>query len=225
MVGLVAMVRPGQQPAASLPQSVPRAVAAATPAAVAAEPMRTATVSAPAPIPVIRIVNRAVLSPISFQTPTIRASAMQSLVAIPVQRTTSSGSAAFVWRVEGGSAQAGIDYQHLEPQVVRFHDGQSIRTLFVPLVQHDGSSAQRDPRTFTVTLQRVTGGPTLGDIPRVTVAIDPMPPPLSRRPLIYLAAAPAVTTRVADCRQRAPLRLACLFSWRPRSGGPSIVND
>jgi serine/threonine protein kinase len=222
-IGLVAMVWPGSEQPTTLPPPL-RPVAAAVPILAIAKTGPAAGAAAPSFTPVKRIVARTAPSSVSFEAPTIRASAMQSLVAIPVRRLTNSGSAAFVWRVEGGSAQAGVDYQGTEPQVVRFHDGQSVRTLFVPLVRHSGTSTQREPRTFAVALERVAGGPALGDISRVTVAIDSLPPPVSRRPATYQASR-SVAPKLPDCRQRAPLRLACLFSWRPRFGGASTVSD
>jgi serine/threonine protein kinase len=114
---------------------------------------------------------------ISFEVATIHASAEQSLVAITVKRmlaTRSSG--AFVWRVVRGTAHPGVDYQPVDPQVVRFIEGQSIRTLFIPLLHTHEASAASDPRTFTVALEQVAGGPTLGRFARITVAIDPPPP-------------------------------------------------
>jgi serine/threonine protein kinase len=110
---------------------------------------------------------------ISFEASTVHASAEQPLVAVSVKRlrgTRSSG--AFVWRVEGGTAYPGVDYQRLQPQLVRFAEGQTVRTLFIPLINSRGTSSYRE-RSFTVELQPVAGGPTLGPVDRVTVTIDP----------------------------------------------------
>jgi serine/threonine protein kinase len=110
---------------------------------------------------------------ISFDAPTIRASAEQSVVAVTVKRlaaTTMPG--AFVWRVERGTAYPGVDYERMEPQVVRFAEGQKARTLFIPLIRSHATLLARGPRTFTVQLQQVAGGPTLGRFARVTVALD-----------------------------------------------------
>ncbi|HEX2789758.1 MAG TPA: protein kinase [Steroidobacteraceae bacterium] len=121
---------------------------------------------------------------ISFEGPTLHASAVQSLVAISVKRLqATTGSAAFAWRVERGTAQPGIDYERIPPQVVRFIEGQAVRTLFIPLINTPATSVSRDARTFTVALERVAGGPALGRFARVTVAIDP----------------PATLSRVAAC--------------------------
>jgi hypothetical protein len=73
--------------------------------------------------------------------------------------------------------------------VARFIEGQAVRTLFIPLINTRAPLAPRGPLTFTVSLERVAGGPALGRFARVTVAIDP-PPSLSR-----IAAAAAATTR------------------------------
>ena len=113
---------------------------------------------------------------ISFEAPIIRASAGQSMVAISVKRLqATSGSAAFSWRVERGTAQPGVDYERVEPRTARFIDGQAVRTLFIPLIDTRAASAARGPLTFSVTLERVAGGPALGRYGRVTVAIDPQP--------------------------------------------------
>jgi hypothetical protein len=123
---------------------------------------------------------------ISFEAPTIHASAMQPLVAISVKRlyvTRTRG--AFAWRVEQGTAHPGIDYQRMEPQLVRFIEGQAVRTLFIPLVNTRSTLLPRSPRTFTVTLEQVAGGPALGHLKRITVALDP--PPTPNRPGVYQA--------------------------------------
>lgn len=113
---------------------------------------------------------------ISFEAPTVRASAAQSMVAISVKRLQGkTGSAAFVWRVEGGTAQPGIDYERVEPRMARFIEGQAVRTLFIPLISTHASLEPRGPLTFVVALERVAGGPVLGRFARVTVAIDPSP--------------------------------------------------
>jgi len=106
---------------------------------------------------------------ISFEASTVHASAVQSLVAISVKRLPSDKSRAFLWRVERGTAQPGVDYERIKPQVVRFIEGQAVRTLFIPLINSPATSVQRVPRTFTVALERVKGGPALGRFARVTV--------------------------------------------------------
>jgi serine/threonine protein kinase len=115
---------------------------------------------------------------ISFESPTMHATAAQTLIAIPVKRARATGQrAAFVWRVERGTATPGVDYQAIAPQRVQFAAGQAVRTLFIPLisplVSARNSLLPGGARTFTVALQQVAGGAALGRIARVTVAIDP----------------------------------------------------
>jgi hypothetical protein len=125
---------------------------------------------------------------ISFEASTVHASAVQSLVAISVKRLQATRSrGAFVWRVERGTARPGVDYERIKPQVVRFIEGQAVRTLFIPLINTGATLVPRGPRTFTVALEQVAGGPALGRFARVTVAIDP--PPSSSRFPVYQARA------------------------------------
>jgi Protein kinase domain len=121
---------------------------------------------------------------VSFEAATVRASAGQSLVAISVKRLRAiSNRAAFVWRVERGTAYPGVDYELTKPQTVRFIEGQSVRTLFIPLINTGMAQLARGPRSFTVVLEQVAGGPTLGRYARATVALDP--PPASGRYVAY----------------------------------------
>jgi serine/threonine protein kinase len=125
---------------------------------------------------------------ISFETPTLHASAAQSLVAVSVKRLQGTRSrGAFVWRVERGTAHPGVDYARIEPQLVRFTEGQAVRTLFIPLINPSSILPSGDPRTFTVVLEPIAGGPVLGRIARITVAIDP--PPAASRFAAYQARA------------------------------------
>lgn len=114
---------------------------------------------------------------ISFDAPTVRASAVQPLVAITVKRRLppTKGRGAFLWHVERGTAYPGIDYQRIEPQLVRFSEGQTARTLFIPLLSSHATLLPRGPRTFTVALKQLAGGPALGRFSRVKVEIDPAP--------------------------------------------------
>jgi serine/threonine protein kinase len=120
---------------------------------------------------------------ISFEASTVHVSAGQSLAAISVKRLPATSRAAFVWRVESGSAQPGVDYERVQPQLVRFFEGQAVRTLFIPLLNSPATLVQRASRTFTVELERVKGGPAVGRFARVTVAIDP--PPTSNPVAVY----------------------------------------
>jgi serine/threonine protein kinase len=142
---------------------------------------RTARESPPAAaIPAAAKVSQPVSGFVSFETSTVDASAAQSLVAITVKRSKPiSSSGAFVWRVRGGSARPGVDYEQVRPQIARFNEGQTIRTLFVPLLNTGTQGmAARIPRSFTVVLESMAGGPALGRFARITVRIDPLPDPL-----------------------------------------------
>jgi serine/threonine protein kinase len=153
--------------------------AAIAPAAAAATPEAVSTVRPPAETVLQSDPSAHDSGVISFETPTVHASAGQSMVAISVKRlAASAGSAAFSWRVERGTAQPGIDYERVAPRMSRFIEGQVVRTLFIPLIMTGAPLVARGPLTFTVALERVAGGPALGRFARVTVAIDP-PPALS----------------------------------------------
>jgi serine/threonine protein kinase len=112
---------------------------------------------------------------ISFETPTLLASPMQPAVAVSVRRVRGErGSGAFRWHVEGGTAYPGVDFARMPSQVVRFQEGQTVRTLYIPLLHGRGESGNR-PRDFTVWLQSVAGGPAVGRIQRLTVTIEAAP--------------------------------------------------
>jgi serine/threonine protein kinase len=157
---------------------IPIVAAAALPELPA---LRAQTVEDPQAAPVLHDAGV-----VSFEAATVRASAAQSLVAISVKRLRAiSNRAAFIWRVERGTAYPGVDYELTKPQIVRFIEGQSVRTLFIPLINTGMAQLSRGPRSFTVVLERVAGGPTLGRYARATVAIDP--PPASSRYAAYQA--------------------------------------
>jgi tRNA A-37 threonylcarbamoyl transferase component Bud32 len=113
---------------------------------------------------------------VTFESSKLLAGSAQSLVAIPLKRLQSkNGSASVEWQVESGSAQPNVDYQPIEPQVVRFNDGEAVRSLFIPLLRPDTDAQSRAPRTFSVKLNRVGGGARLGPVTRVDVTIIPQP--------------------------------------------------
>ena len=119
---------------------------------------------------------------ISFEASTVHASPMQSVVAISVRRRHASRSrGAFIWRVQPGTAHPGVDYEPIEPRVVRFNEGQVARTLFITLINTPATLPSRGPRTFTVALEPVAGGPVLGRFASVTVAINSPPASSSLR--------------------------------------------
>jgi serine/threonine protein kinase len=117
---------------------------------------------------------------ISFEVASVHASPNQPLVAVTVRRLRATRSVgAFIWRVEGGSAQAGTDFGPTRPELVRFNRGESVRTLFIPLVARRAPAQPAHARTFSVVLEPVAGGPELGRIRRATITIDPPPEPIS----------------------------------------------
>jgi Protein kinase domain len=158
--------RPVVHAAALLPAIV-------TPAAAESIPESSTVAAVPEEVKVFPAVSGLV----SFETPTVEASAAQSLVAITVKRSHStSGPGTFMWRVMRGSAEPGVDYEEGKPEVARFVEGQTVRTLFIPLLNTtvQGMAGHR-PRSFTVVLERPSGGLALGRFARVTVTIDPLP--------------------------------------------------
>jgi len=111
---------------------------------------------------------------VSFGSPAIHASSAQSLIAIAVRRHGGRMSAgSFRWRVEPGSAHPVIDDARAGPRLVRFIEGQSVRSLFIPLINVPATALPAAHRSFTVVLERVAGGPALGWPARITVAIEP----------------------------------------------------
>jgi serine/threonine protein kinase len=117
---------------------------------------------------------------ISFDVASVHASPNQPLVAVSVRRLRATRSVgAFIWRVEGGSAQPGTDFGPTRPELVRFNRGESVRTLFIPLVARRAPVHPAHARTFSVVLEPVAGGPELGRIRRATITIDPPPEPIS----------------------------------------------
>ncbi|HWW21088.1 MAG TPA: hypothetical protein VNZ06_09815, partial [Steroidobacteraceae bacterium] len=113
---------------------------------------------------------------VTFESTALIAGSAQSMVAIPIKRLQSTrGAAAFEWEIESGSARPNIDYEPVTPQVVSFRDGQSIRSLFIPLVRTAANGETRPPRSFTVSLRSVDGGARLGSVSRIKVTIVPQP--------------------------------------------------
>lgn len=151
---------------------------------VAAAAVGSATTSAPEHVPLPKVgpdfgvgaevpAKRDPPGIVTFDEPTVVAGTSQPLVAITLRRLQSTqGSAAVQWRLESGSAQPDVDYEQIRPQIVRFFEGQSVRTVFVPLIPAGSPAASRGSRTFTVALQQLPGGPALGPVARVAVTIN-----------------------------------------------------
>lgn len=154
-------------PLHTAPAAAPAIVAAAAPVTV------SELVPEAAPPAVAEVPREPVNAPgvITFDSPMIEAGSAQTLVAITLKRLQSTrGAAKVAWRIDQGTARPGVDYEQMEPQVIRFVEGQPARSIFIPLLN---SGDARGPRTFTVSLQKVAGGPLLGSISKVSVTIPP----------------------------------------------------
>lgn len=113
---------------------------------------------------------------VSFATTTIRAAARQSVIAIELRRSgRTANRGAFGWRVTTHGADAGLEYVGARTGLARFNERQTVRTLFIPLI-NDPNSPSRAARMFSVVLEPVAGGSALGRPASITVAIDPPAP-------------------------------------------------
>jgi tRNA A-37 threonylcarbamoyl transferase component Bud32 len=113
---------------------------------------------------------------VTFESSGIVAGSAQSMVAIPLKRLQSThGSASVAWEIQSGSAQPNIDYAAVKSQIVRFNDGEGVRSLFIPLIRTRAGADSRPPRTFSVALRQLGGGARLGPLTRIQVTIVPQP--------------------------------------------------
>lgn len=109
---------------------------------------------------------------VSFTTRTLQIGANQTVAALSVKRLNSTrGRAKVAWTIEGGTARRGVHYDVASPQVIEFLDGQSVRSLFIPLTPDKDANGMRHSKTFTIKLQQAAGGPALGEIKQVYVTI------------------------------------------------------
>ncbi len=109
---------------------------------------------------------------ISFETSAVNVGAAQTMAVLMVKRLASTrGRARIALEIQSGSAKPGIDYRAGESQIIQFLEGQSVRSVFIPLINTNNSAAHRSPRTFAVTLHPVSGGPLLGPIARTEITI------------------------------------------------------
>ena len=121
---------------------------------------------------------------ITFDSAAITASAAQPVVAIVVKRLGATrGDAIIAWQVEGSTARPGADYERVQPQVLKFFDGQTVRGLFIPLVKTSAAATMPGSRSFTVSLRAVRGGAAIGPIAHVLVTILPVPPAIGSAPV------------------------------------------
>jgi tRNA A-37 threonylcarbamoyl transferase component Bud32 len=111
----------------------------------------------------------------TFEYAAMIASASQKMIAIPVIRTQSThGSAAVEWTIRDG-AGTNIDYKSMPPEIVRFRDGETVRSIFIPLSSTDDANATAAPRRFYVVLRNADDGMGLGAITRIHVTVIPKP--------------------------------------------------
>lgn len=109
---------------------------------------------------------------VSFETRTLQVGANQTVAALSVKRLNSTrGRARVAWAIEAGTAQPGVHYKVSNPQVIEFLDGQTVRSLFIPLTPDTDAESSRHSKTFTVKLQPAAGGLSLGEIKQVYVTI------------------------------------------------------
>lgn len=109
---------------------------------------------------------------VTFETRTLQVGVGQTMAALLVKRANSTrGRARVNWTIEGGTAREGVDYRLGNVQTIEFLEGQSVRSLFIPLVPEKDSGAARQSKTFTVKLQAANGGPKIGAIKQVYVTI------------------------------------------------------
>jgi hypothetical protein len=161
----------GDQPAAPLAAGIPTPVPP-----VAAVPSPAEPQAALAALPEAQAVARPP-GTITFDWDTMTVNEAQSLVAIPLKRLRSTrGAVAVAWNIEGGTAEPGVDYQAVGGNVVRFIDGQPMRSIFIALTERNAATATRRPRTLVVALRRMAGGVAVGPVTRTTVTLarDPV---------------------------------------------------
>lgn len=159
----VPQVRPqptAQQPVRSIAPPPAPVAAAAEPTPAAAE---SAAAPAAKPTPATRQKQpppRQVGS-VAFVSTAVRVGPSQSIAAVNVRRTeAATGPTQIVWSTVAGSAKPGVDYESVDSQMVRFHQGQGVRSLYI-VIKHPPGVGQE--RRFTVRLEKNTKGPALGE--------------------------------------------------------------
>ena len=113
---------------------------------------------------------RAAAGVVSFKSERVYVAPGQKMAVISLSREKSnSGGARVGWRAVPMSAKPGVDFELPDTQVVRFNEGQSVRTLYIP-IKHAESHA-RGERRFQVQLQQMPGGLAPKGIDQVEVVI------------------------------------------------------
>jgi len=110
---------------------------------------------------------------VSFEADTVNVGSAQAMAVVNVTRTKSTrGAARVAWTTIGDTARAGINYESADSRLTRFNDGQSVRSLFIPLKFDPSENSSRPARSFIVKLEKAAGGPALGAITQARVIIE-----------------------------------------------------
>lgn len=130
---------------------------------------------APLPAPTLASASAAntVRSPgrVSFQSARVHVGSAQRMAVINLQRERSTeGSARVSWSIAAASARPGVDFDYPTAQVARFNDGQTVRSLYIP-IKRPADSRSRGERRFKIKLKQAPGGPALGAITETEVVI------------------------------------------------------
>lgn len=170
VLGMVFLILHPVQPGAPKPAAVLQSL----PATVLPGLVPAAAISASS-LTVVPAVARASVA-IGFESSTVTAVSAQPLVALQLKRLDSTrGPAAIKWQVVEGTAQPDVDYVRVAPQIARFIEGQTVRSIYIPLVARSTTAAPRCPRSFKVALLPMTRSPKVGQYSSVTVTIRPLP--------------------------------------------------
>jgi len=109
---------------------------------------------------------------ISFESPIVQVGSNQSMAVLTVKRLDSTrGRAKIAWTIEGASGRAVVDAAAIDSQTIQFLDGQDVRSLYIPLVQHDDPGEHQPTRSFIVKLSKVNGSPAIGPLTQAKVTI------------------------------------------------------
>jgi serine/threonine protein kinase len=110
---------------------------------------------------------------VSFEAATVNVGSAQAMAVVNVMRSKSTrGVAPVTWSTVGDTARPGVHYESIDSRIARFNDGQSVRSLFIPLKFDAGETTSRPARSFIVKLERAAGGPTLGAITQARVIVE-----------------------------------------------------
>lgn len=108
---------------------------------------------------------------VSFKSARVYVAPGQEMAVINLSRKRStSGGARVAWRAVPMSAKPGVDFELPETRVVRFNEGQSVRTLYIPIKRSSLTDAPGE-RRFQLQLQQVAGGLLPEGIQQVEVVI------------------------------------------------------